>query len=110
LYTFPQLFPLYKRYHSCPLMSILWGLWSIVAPWGKEQLKILELLGLKTEVIWKKDISEIGVTANEIRQMIQFNDNNWQLHIPKSVRDYIINNKMHYRIQNLTPLFKLILS
>jgi len=74
---------------------------SIITPWDKERLRILELLGLKTEVIWEKDISEIGVTASEIRQMIQFNDNNWQLHVPKSVRDYIINNKINYRIQKL---------
>jgi nicotinamide mononucleotide adenylyltransferase len=74
---------------------------SIITPWDRERLRILELLGLRTEVIWQKDISEIGVTANDIRQLIQDGDSNWQLQVPKSVSEYIVNHQIDYRIEQL---------
>jgi nicotinamide mononucleotide adenylyltransferase len=74
---------------------------NIITPWDKERLRTLELLGLKTEIIWEREIDEIGVTANDIRLMIQKGDQNWQMHVPKSVRDYIVSHKIDTRIQQL---------
>lgn len=74
---------------------------SITTSWDKERLRILELLGLKTEVIWERQESEIGVTGKEIRQMIAEGNNNWQLHVPKSVSEYIIHHQIDLRIRQL---------
>jgi RNase P/RNase MRP subunit p29 len=74
---------------------------SIITPWDRERLRTLKLLGLKTEVIWEKEESEIGVTGKEIRQMIAESNNHWQLHVPKSVSEYIIKNQIDLRIKQL---------
>ena len=74
---------------------------SIITAWDKERLRILELLGLRTEVIWEKTESELGVTGMEIRQMIADGNPNWQLHVPKSVSEYILNRQIDLRIRQL---------
>ena len=74
---------------------------SIITPWDKERLRTLELLGLKTEVIWEKKESELGVTGKDIRQMIADGNSNWRLHVPKSVSEYIINKQIDLRIRQL---------
>jgi nicotinamide mononucleotide adenylyltransferase len=74
---------------------------SIVTAWDRERLRILRLLGLKTDIIWEKDESELGVTGKEIRQMIAEGNNHWQLHVPKSVSEYIIKHQIDIRISQL---------
>ena len=74
---------------------------SVVTPWDEERLRTLELLGLKTEIIWRKSASDVVVASRDIRQMIGEGNDNWKNYVPKSVRDYVILNKIDERIRGL---------
>ena len=44
---------------------------TIYDDWGKKKLDVLSGLGLKTDVMWRKDISEKGCSATDIRKLIR---------------------------------------
>ena len=82
---FPINFPeLYKYYLPTNAVFLL----TIYDEWGKDKLTKFQNLGLKTEVMWEKKLSEKGITASEIRAKIS-NDEAWESLVPKSVAHFL---------------------
>lgn len=73
---------------------------GICDAWDEEKKKILESLGLKTEVLWRRDREQSGVTGAWIRSCI-LTGQEWEHLVPKSVYKYITEHKLDQRIINL---------
>lgn len=71
---------------------------SILGKRGEEKLQILQDLGLKTEVIWRKDPETTGVTGAEVRQYI-IEGKDWKPFVPKTVYEYVVSHHLDERIQ-----------
>ena len=83
---FPINFPkLYKYYVPTDALFLL----TIYDEWGKDKLTKFQNLGLKTEVMWEKDLAEKGITGTDVRAKISNNDN-WETLVPKSVAELLI--------------------
>ncbi len=72
--------------------------------WGEEKCEILRDLGLDVEVLWRRPLSEKGITGAEVRRKIGFYKQ-WDHLVPRSVYDYVRENKIDERIiKNLTEI------
>lgn len=76
---------------------------SICSEWDEEQLRILEDLGLKTEVLWRKSPEEKGITGTDVRKLIA-EEKDWKQYVPKTVSEYISRNEIEKRIRSLNYL------
>lgn len=73
--------------------------------WGEEKYQILSELGLDVEVLWRRPLSEKGITGTEVRRKIGFYKQ-WDHLVPKSVYEYITDKKIDERIiKSLTEIF-----
>lgn len=68
--------------------------------WEEEKLKILNSLGLKTEVLWRRTKEEAGVTGTWVRSCIATGEE-WEHLVPKSVYQYIVERGLEERIRHL---------
>lgn len=68
--------------------------------WEEEKLKILTGLGLKTEVLWRRNKDECGVTGTWIRSCIAMGED-WEHLVPKSVYQYVKEHNLEERIKRL---------
>jgi len=73
---------------------------NVSTPWDAERLHILESLGLKTEVLWRKSNMERGITGSAVRSIIA-EDGEWEQFVPKGVCSYMKEHKIDHRIQIL---------
>ena len=73
---------------------------GICDEWDVEKFKILRSLGLETEILWRREPEEKGVTASWIRSCIA-TDEEWAHLVPKSVYEYLIGNDLDLRIKRL---------
>lgn len=64
---FPVNFPELYRYYL-PLDGTFFL--TIYDQWGERKLEMFKSLGLKTEVLWRKPLSEKGITSTDIRRRI----------------------------------------
>ena len=72
--------------------------------WGEEKYDILKSLGLNVEVLWKRPLSEKGLSGEEVRTKIGFYKQ-WDHMVPKAVYDYITEHGIDKRIiNNLTEV------
>jgi nicotinamide mononucleotide adenylyltransferase len=76
---------------------------SICSQWDEECNKILQNLGLATEILWRKDEGEIGITGTEVRELITM-EKEWEQYVPKTVAEYIKKHEIESRIQHLSFL------
>ncbi|MCL2866015.1 MAG: nicotinate-nucleotide adenylyltransferase [Lachnospiraceae bacterium] len=74
---------------------------SLMTTWDEERLRILQSLGLKTEVIWERDAREIGVTSSDIKEMIAAGNADWKSKVPKSVSEFVVSRGIEERIREL---------
>lgn len=77
---------------------------SICCEWDEERCRILEELGLQTEVLWRKSEEERGITGTEVRRLI-IEEKDWKQYVPKTVCEYIERNEIDKRIRSLSKLF-----
>lgn len=68
--------------------------------WDEEKLKILKGLGLKTEILWRRDKQECGVTGTWIRSCIAMGEE-WEHMVPKNVYQYVTEHDIDRRIRQL---------
>ena len=73
---------------------------GICDEWDEEKFKILRSLGLETEILWRREPEEKGVTASWISSCIA-TDEEWAHLVPKSVYEYLIGNDLDLRIKRL---------
>ena len=80
-------------------------LMSVTTPWDAERLHILEKLGLTTEVLSRKTDLERSVNGTLVRKLIA-EGGEWRPYVPKSVAEYIVNNGIDKRIQDVHYRFE----
>lgn len=73
---------------------------SINDAWGEEKLEILSGLGVKTNVLWRKTEEDKGITSSEVRDLIA-KSKDWSQLVPKSVYNYMMDNKLDRRIRKM---------
>lgn len=74
---------------------------SLCTPWDEEKYRILQGLGLKTEVLWRRNPEEMGTSGTQVREMIRRNDPEWKQQVPRSVADYVMDHGIDTRIREL---------
>lgn len=67
---------------------------------GKREKQMLEQQGFKVEVLWERTLENIGITGAEVRNSIIRNEK-WSHLVPKSIYEYVIEQKLDERIRNL---------
>lgn len=73
---------------------------AICDEWDEEKYKILRSLGLDTEILWRKEAQDKGITSSWIRSCIAL-DEEWAHLVPKSVYRYLTDNRLDERIKRL---------
>ena len=73
---------------------------SINDAWGEEKLKILEGLGVKVDVLWRRPTEEKGTSSSEVRDLI-VRSKDWSSLVPKSVYNYMMDHKLDRRIRKM---------
>lgn len=77
---FPINFPeLYKYYVPFDALFFL----TIYDKWGEKKLKMLQSMGLKTEILWQRPIEEKGLSSTYIRKLIS-QDKPWEHLVPSA--------------------------
>ena len=76
---------------------------TIYDNWGEEKYKILSDLGLDVSVLWRRDLSEKGISGSEIRTQIALGGE-WASLVPKSVYKYLTENHLAERIGRLEQM------
>ncbi|MCT4660915.1 MAG: hypothetical protein N4A40_03565 [Tissierellales bacterium] len=71
---------------------------TIYDEWGKEKVKRVGGLGLKTKVLWDDRVK--GVSSSKIRELI-FDNSDWKHLVPESTYEYIVNQNIDKRIVEL---------
>lgn len=64
----------------------------------KKNEELFEKLGLETEVLWRREESEKGVTGAQVRQRI-LGSEKWSNLVPRTVYDYVISHGIDSRIK-----------
>ena len=72
---------------------------SVCDEWTEKNERLFQRLGIPTNVLWRRDESEKGVTGTEVRQRILAGER-WENLVPKSVSAYVkthgIDNRIRY--------------
>lgn len=77
---------------------------SICSEWDEEKKRILDGLGLTTEVLWRRNEEERGITGTQIRElMIQGGE--WKQYVPKTAAEYVKEHGITERIRRLYELY-----
>lgn len=77
---------------------------SICSDWDEERYQMLQKLGLETEVLWRKEPGDKGVTGAEVRRLIS-EEKEWQQYVPKTVSEYITKHGIEQRIRERNFLY-----
>lgn len=78
---------------------------SICSEWDEEKYRILQSIGAKVEVLWRRGKDESGISGTEIRKMIAAGNPEWQQYVPKTVGEYIVEHGIDLRIRELNYLY-----
>jgi nicotinamide-nucleotide adenylyltransferase len=82
---FPVNFPeLYGDY--VPLDAVFFL--TIYDPWGERKLKLFESMDLKIDILWRRPLSEKGITSTEVRRLIACGQP-WRHLVSTAVADYL---------------------
>lgn len=70
---------------------------TIYDDWGEKKLSMFKSLGLKTEVMWKKPLSQKIISGTDVRNKIYKNEK-WDHLVPKVTSEFIHNNEIRNRL------------
>jgi nicotinamide-nucleotide adenylyltransferase len=73
---------------------------TIYDDWGRAKIRTLEALGLKTEVLWERVLSEKRYNSSEIRRKMALGES-WEDEVPKAVIRYIKEMRLDVRVAAL---------
>ena len=76
---------------------------GICDEWTAKNERMFQHFGIKTEVLWRREAQDKGVTGSIIRQKIQ-NKEDWRLLVPKAVYKYMIENE-YGKIVNMSSVY-----
>jgi nicotinamide-nucleotide adenylyltransferase len=96
---FPINFPELYRYYL-PLKATFFL--TIYDDWGRRKLAMFTEMGLKTEVLWDKPLSQKGIGASEVRHLMAEN-RPWEHLVPKAVERLMREWEIPQRIIQLLP-------
>lgn len=88
--NFPELY-----HHYLPLDAVFFL--TIYDRWGERKLELFEELGLETEVLWRRPLSEKGLRAGDIRSRIARGEQ-WEHLVPRAVAEYLRAEKIVARL------------
>lgn len=71
--------------------------------WDEEKLGILEGLGVRTEVLWRKTPEQKGVSSSCIRRKIALGEE-WADYVPPSVYQYMKEHHLDERVRRLEKM------
>jgi len=92
---FPVNFPeLYKYYIPTDATFFL----TIYDSWGVRKKEMLESAGLKVKVLWRKPLSEKGITSSGIRRLIT-SEQPWRDLVPASTFNFLQQKKIIGRLR-----------
>lgn len=94
---FPINFPELYRYYV-PLDATFYV--TIYDGWGLRKLELFIAAGLKTDVLWKRPISEKGLSASEIRKKIAHGIP-WEHLAPRAASRFVGEWKIRERLRDL---------
>jgi len=66
---------------------------TIYDDWGEKKLKIFQDLGLKTEILWRRPLTEKGLSSSTIRELITTGQS-WEHLVPEPVIPIIKNHSL----------------
>jgi nicotinamide mononucleotide adenylyltransferase len=75
---------------------------SIYDDWGRAKASALRDLGLSTEILWDRPLSEKLITASEVRRLITCGGD-WEHLVPKAVARFIKAIDAEKRIRESSP-------
>lgn len=78
---------------------------SLCTPWDEEKYRILQSQGLKTEVLWRRNPEDMGISGTMVREMIRKNNKEWMQNVPRSVAEYIVEHGIDRRIRETNYLY-----
>ena len=82
---FPVNFPeLYADYVPLDATFFL----TIYDAWGERKLEMFESMQLKTHILWRRPLSDKGITSTEVRRRIADGEP-WHHLVPKGAADYL---------------------
>ena len=91
---FPINYPeLYAYYVSLNASFYL----TIYDPWGEKKLHMFKSLGLTTEILWQKNITQKRISGKDVRRRI-VEDGEWTHLVPKTTAEYIKTNNIRNRL------------
>lgn len=73
---------------------------SVCDEWTAKNERLFQHLGMKTEILWKREAGEKGVTGSILRQKIKDNEE-WKSLVPKAVYKYMTENGIDERIRKM---------
>ncbi len=73
--NFPELWKFYV-----PLDAVFFL--TIYDEWGRKKRELLEKSGLKVEVLWEKPLSQKGISATQVRNLIKTGNPEWKKLVP----------------------------
>lgn len=74
---------------------------TIYDEWGEEKLKTLkDELNVDVDVLWRVPLKQKGISASEVRRMIQ-EGKEWEKYVPNFVYHYITKNNLDARIKRI---------
>lgn len=76
---------------------------GICEAWDEEKLRILESLGVATEVLWRKTPEQKGVSSSAIRRKIA-TEQEWASYVPPSVYRYMKEHRLDERVYRLEKM------
>jgi nicotinamide-nucleotide adenylyltransferase len=93
----PVNFPdLYKYYVPLDATFFL----TIYDEWGEKKLSMFESMGLKTKILWRRPLSEKGLSSTQIRQYI-VSEQPWEHLVPDASARIMKKMDIAERLKNL---------
>lgn len=88
--NFPQLLKYYSPKEATHYLTVF-------DEWGDNKTNVLKRYGLKTSILFKRDISEKGISSTLVRELI-IKKGNWKDLVPNSTIKYIDNYNIRERL------------
>lgn len=95
--NFPEL---YKYYVPLDATFFL----TIYDEWGEKKLEMFNALGLATEVLWRRPVTQKGLSATSVRRRI-IADDAWQERVPASVAQLVEQWGLRERFTDLVEQY-----
>lgn len=91
--NFPELYQFYV-----PLEAVFFL--TIYDQWGDRKLEIFKSLGLETEILWRRAVSEKGLSSTTIRALI-CEGKSWEKYVPPQlvplVKEFDLEHRIRYK-------------